>query len=189
MKQKKAQNLRNDNDAVTRRSAPNALRANKQSNLEVAGSSELSPTRRSPTLRPHKLCICSSVSQEMLSCFNRLRGLAAPIRSCARARTPPRLNTTRATRPFSSSSTKRAGPRYVRFGSDPQRSGSVQQWDTRTRVLVGIIAAGGVYYVTQCVSAFRLTTFLPVDRSEADLLPLDIALRGSKRRGGGGSWT
>ena len=111
----------------------------------------------------------------MLSSSSRLRGLTAPLRSCARARTPPRLNTTQVTRPFSSSSAKRAGPRYVRFGSDPQRSGGVQRWDTRTRVLVGIIAAGGVYYVTQCVSASRLTTLLPVGRFEANLLLLDIA--------------
>ena len=121
----------------------------------------------SPRGRPTRVMLCS---------LNRLKGLAAPLRTCTRTRAPPPpLYTTRIARPFSSSSVKRAGPRYVRFGSDPQQSGGVQRWDTRTRVLVGIIAAGGVYYVTQCVSAFWLTSCLLVDRPAADIRFLGLA--------------
>ncbi|EPS96776.1 hypothetical protein FOMPIDRAFT_1025277 [Fomitopsis schrenkii] len=76
----------------------------------------------------------------MLSLLSRLRELGAPLRRCAR------VSTQRTTRAFTSSNVKRAGPRYVRFGSDPQQPG-VQRWDMRTRVLVGVLAGGGVYYV------------------------------------------
>ncbi|KAI0721774.1 peptidase family M48-domain-containing protein [Fomitopsis betulina] len=70
--------------------------------------------------------------------LSRLCALASPLRRCA----------ARPTRAFSSSGVKRAGPRYVRFDSGPQHPGGVPRWDTRTRVAVGVIAGGGVYYVT-----------------------------------------
>lgn len=40
---------------------------------------------------------------------------------------------------------------------------------------MGVLAGGGVYYVAQCVSTFQLTSFLFIDRREANPLSIDAA--------------
>ncbi|KZT66307.1 hypothetical protein DAEQUDRAFT_730423 [Daedalea quercina L-15889] len=87
----------------------------------------------------------------MFASIKHLRALTAPLRARAPHVRPPanavNLPAARFNRPFSSSNKCAGPPRYVRFGVDPEQPTNVRRWDGRTKLLVGIVVVGGVYYV------------------------------------------
>ena len=93
------------------------------------------------------------------------RNILASSRICrtfpARHTTPTRILS--ASRVFSSSDSRffsRSSPshepqrKYLRFGSgvNHQRPWDISKWHMPTKIAVGVALAGGVYYITQCVS-------------------------------------
>ncbi|TFY59203.1 hypothetical protein EVJ58_g5927 [Rhodofomes roseus] len=85
----------------------------------------------------------------MLSSLRPLRALSRTVPLSAhppRPRAPTSLHVARPARPFSSSS-KRTAPKYVRFGADSKQPTNVWRFDLREKIVVGIVVAGGWYYV------------------------------------------
>ncbi|KAH9840613.1 peptidase family M48-domain-containing protein [Rhodofomes roseus] len=85
----------------------------------------------------------------MLSSLRPLRALSRTVPLSAhppRPRAPTSLHVARPARPFSSSS-KRTASKYVRFGGDSKQTTNVWRFDLREKIVVGIVVAGGWYYV------------------------------------------